>query len=138
MSVEQRNRETALAVMHAISTGDSAALFALYAPDARFWQLGRGFNTSGWHDAVSTGQIAAKVFARFATPPNLTILSVTAQEDRVAIEAESHSRLVDGRPYENQYHVLLRFDANGKVVEFKEYLDTLYMLETLYDGRKDL
>ena len=56
----------------------------------------------------------------------------------MAIEAESHGRLVDGRPYENQYHFLLRFDADNKVVEFKEYLDTLYLFETLFDGKTDL
>ncbi len=40
MTVEQRNRETALAVMKAISDGDAASLFRMYAPNARFWQVG--------------------------------------------------------------------------------------------------
>ena len=82
--------------------------------------------------------MAAKVFARLVSPPKMTILSTTAEDDRVAIEAESHGRLVDGRPYENQYHFLLRFDADGRVVEFKEYFDTLYVFETLFDGKTDL
>ena len=138
MTVEQRNRETALAVMKAISGGDSASLFRMYAPNARFWQIGKHLKTAGWHDMESTGRMAAKVFARLASPPKMTILSTTAEDDRVAIEAESHGRLVDGRSYENQYHFLLRFDADGKVVEFKEYLDTLYAFETLFDGKTDL
>ena len=138
MTVEQRNRETALAVMKAISEGDSASLFRMYAPNARFWQIGKHLKTAGWHDMEATGRMAAKVFARLASPPKMTILSTTAEGDRVAIEAESHGRLVDGRPYENQYHFLLRFDADGKVVEFKEYLDTLYVFETLFDGKTDL
>ena len=138
MSVEQRNRTAALAVMKAISEGDSASLFGMYAPNARFWQVGRRLSTSGWHDMEATGRIAAKVFSRMAGPPNFTIVSVTAEGDRVAVEAESHTRLVDGRPYENQYHFLLRFDADGKVIEFKEYLDTLYAFETLYGGQAEL
>jgi ketosteroid isomerase-like protein len=68
----------------------------------------------------------------------MTVLSTTAEGDRVAVEAESSGRLVDGRPYENQYHFLLRFDVDGRVLEFKEYLDTLYVFETLYDGKTDL
>src|SRR5688500_3544528 len=138
MTVEQRNRETGLAIMKAIGEGDSASLFRMYAPNARFWQIGKHLKTAGWHDMEATGRMAAKVFARLASPPKMTILSTTAEGDRVAIEAESHGRLVDGRPYENQYHFLLRFDADGKVVEFKEYLDTLYVFETLFDGKTDL
>jgi uncharacterized protein len=138
MSVERRNRAAALAVMQAISKGDAEALFSLYAPNARFWQVGHRLSTAGWHDMESTGRVAAKVFSRLSAPPELKILSVTAEEDRVAVEAEGRGRLVDGRPYENQYHFLLRFDADGKVIEFKEYLDTLYMFETLYGGQSDL
>ena len=138
MTVEQRNRETAFAVMKAISDGDSAALFRMYSPNARFWQVGKHLKSAGWHDMEATGRIAVKVFARLASPPQMTVLSTTAEGDRVAIEAESHGRLVDGRPYENQYHFLLRFDEAGKVLEFKEYLDTLYVFETLYDGKTDL
>jgi ketosteroid isomerase-like protein len=124
--------------MKAISEGDSAALFGMYAPNARFWQVGRRLSTAGWHDMEATGRIAAKVFSRMAGPPNFSILSVTAEGDRVAVEAESHTHLADGRPYENQYHFLIRFDDDGKVLEFKEYLDTLYAFETLYAGKTDL
>ena len=138
MTIEQRNRETALAVMKAISEGDSAALFRMYAPNARFWQVGKQLKSAGWHDMEATGRIAAQVFARLASPPKMTVLSTTAEGDRVAIEAESQGRLADGRPYENQYHFLLRFDEDGKVLEFKEYLDTLYLFETLYDRKTDL
>lgn len=138
MTVEQRNRAAALAVMKAISEGDSAALFSMYAPNARFWQVGKRLDTAGWHDMESTGRIAAKVFARMAGPPNFTILSVTADGDRVAIEAESNTQLVDGSPYQNQYHFLIRFNADGRVLEFKEYLDTLYAFETLYGGKAEL
>lgn len=138
MTVTERNRENALAVLQAISRGDSESLFRMYAPDARFWQIGKHLKSAGWHDMEATGRMAAKVFARFASPPEMTVLATTAEGDRVAIEAESHGRLVDGRPYENQYHFLIRFDADGKVVEFKEYLDTLYAFEALYDRKTDL
>ena len=138
MTVEERNRATALAVMKAISEGDSETLFPMYAPNARFWQVGKHLKSAGWHDMEATGRIAARVFARLASPPRMKVLSTTAEGDRVAIEAESQGRLVDGRPYENQYHFLLRFDEQGKVLEFKEYLDTLYLFDTLYDGKTDL
>ena len=72
MTVEQRNRETAFAVMKAISDGDSAALFRMYAPNARFWQVGKHLKSAGWHDMEATGRIAAKVFARGPARPAAT------------------------------------------------------------------
>jgi ketosteroid isomerase-like protein len=138
MSIEQRNRDAAMAVMNAISERDVETLFRLYSPHARFWQVGSRLASAGWHSMESTGQIASKVYARIDGPLRLRILSMTAEGDRVAVEAESDARLIDGRPYRNQYHFLLRFDPDGRVVEFKEYLDTLYAFETLFDGRTDL
>ena len=73
MTVEQRNREIALAVMKAISKGDSESLFGMYASNARFWQVGKRLKTAGWHDMEATGRMAAKVFARLASPPKMTI-----------------------------------------------------------------
>jgi uncharacterized protein len=138
MTAEQRNREAALAVMTAISNRDAETLFRMYSPDARFWQVGHKLATAGWHTMEATARLAPRVFARLDGPLNLEILSMTAEGDRVAVEAASHARLVDGQAYENQYHFLLRFGADGKVVEFKEYLDTLYAYETLYGGKTEV
>jgi ketosteroid isomerase-like protein len=138
MSVEQRNRDAATSVMNAISTRDLDALFRMYSPRARFWQCGQSLSSAGWHTIEGAGQTAAKVFALIDGPLNLEILSMTAEGDRVAVEAVGRARLVDGRPYENQYHFLMRFDADGKVIEFKEYLDTLYLFDTLFSGKRSL
>jgi len=138
MTVEQANRKAAIAVMQAISNRDVETLFRMYSPDARFWQIGKKLSSAGWHTMASAARIAPKVYARIDGPLNLEILSITAEGDRVAVEAESHARLIDGRAYENQYHFLLKFDGDGKVIEFKEYLDTLYAHETLFDGKTDL
>jgi hypothetical protein len=61
------------------------------------------------------------------------ILAMTAEGERLAVEAESEGMHVSGKLYSNQYHFLLRF-REGKVVEFKEYMDTEKVTEVLCGG----
>ena len=52
---------------------------------------------------------------------------------RVAIEAESYGRHKSGRVYSNQYHFLMRL-RDGKVTEWKEYMDTMHANDVLCGG----
>ena len=54
----------------------------------------------------------------------------TAEGERLAIEAESEGITVTGKRYEQKYHFLMRV-RDGKIVEFKEYMDTEYAREVL-------
>lgn len=60
----------------------------------------------------------------------LQILGITAEGDRVALEAQSsgltHPRT--GRHYQNFYHILFRI-KDGKVMLLKEYQDTLHLFD---------
>ena len=51
------------------------------------------------------------------------ILSMTAEEDRVACETEGQSTLVNGTPYNNQYFMLF-FLRDGKIYRLHEYMDS--------------
>lgn len=64
---------------------------------------------------------------RYAAGSRYQILHTTAQDDRVAIEMLSEINLKDGTKTRNRYHLLYRFDALGKVVEARHYLDTAAM-----------
>jgi ketosteroid isomerase-like protein len=61
------------------------------------------------------------------------IRSMTAEDDRVAVEAESEGVHASGRPYRNQYHFLMVI-RDGKVRQLKEYLDTMHAQEVLVEG----
>jgi hypothetical protein len=50
---------------------------------------------------------------------------IIAEGDFVFLEAESHADLKGGQRYNNNYAFLLRF-SNGKLIEHKEYTDTLH------------
>jgi uncharacterized protein len=51
------------------------------------------------------------------------VLSLTAEDDRVACESEGQSTLSTGVEYNNHYIHLLRF-RDGKICEVREYMDT--------------
>lgn len=56
----------------------------------------------------------------------ILIHTVTAEDDRVAVEAESRGvNGRNGRTYNNHYHFLFRV-REGRVCELREYQDTLH------------
>ena len=59
----------------------------------------------------------------------ITPTAMTAEGDRVAVEAESYAELVSGGVYANQYHFLVEL-AGGRVRRVREYSDTHHMVET--------
>lgn len=60
----------------------------------------------------------------------LVVRGMTAEGDRVAVEAEVTAVTVKGQDYNNLYHFLFEM-RNGKVQAVKEYCDTLLVKETL-------
>lgn len=61
-------------------------------------------------------------------PIKITIKRMTAEEDRVAAEAESDVDVVNGKHYHNTYHFLVVV-RGGKIREVKEYNDTKYAMD---------
>ncbi len=46
--------------------------------------------------------------------------------ERVAVEADSHMKLQDGREYRNQYHFSIQL-RDGKICRIREYMDTAHV-----------
>jgi ketosteroid isomerase-like protein len=56
--------------------------------------------------------------------------AMTAEGDRVAIEASSRGKTFRGDDYNQEYHFLMRA-REGKIVEWKEYMDTEHARKVL-------
>ena len=64
---------------------------------------------------------------------DVTLGHMTAEQDRVAVELTIRGRAAaDKRPYENFYHFLFRV-RDGRIVEIREHLDSLYAFRTLFE-----
>lgn len=56
-------------------------------------------------------------------PLEVTIDSVTAQNDRVVLQARSNGRLYNDQEYANTYLFLVEFDEHDRIRHVREYFD---------------
>jgi ketosteroid isomerase-like protein len=134
MTTEARNKQLVQAFFHALNHNDNTALLDAYAEDGRCVTMGNTL-ISGSYSKERVREYAAGVLQVFPQGLRFTVLAMTAEGERVAVEAESEGMHVSGKLYSNQYHFLFRF-REGKVVEFKEYMDTEMVTDILCGGQK--
>jgi len=123
MAIED-NKAMAIELLEASGRHDGATFDRLLHPDATYWVIGdpRLFAHGG-------EQTRDRIVAYMSTPSifvggvEYSFGAITAEEDRVAVEATTRGTLPDGRVYTNVYHYLFTF-RDGKVLRVKEYLDT--------------
>ncbi|MEE3327583.1 MAG: nuclear transport factor 2 family protein [Myxococcota bacterium] len=126
------NKKFARAFIDAISRGDAQAIQDAYAEDGSSWTIG-SMPISGRFSKAEIAQTASSVLDVFPEGLTFTVHSMTAEDDRVAIEAESKGIHVSGKEYNNLYHFLMRV-RDGKIVEWKEYMDTMHANDVLCGG----
>ena len=63
------------------------------------------------------------------------ILNMTAEEDRVCVEATSSGDHVSGKHYSNRYHFLFEL-RDGKVASLREYMDTELVTDIICAGQR--
>lgn len=134
----EKNKATALAYIEGIGIQDLSGIAKLLRPDATFWQIGKKLELAGSHDMAETAQLSLKAISKFPSGMKFSISTITAEGNRVAIEADSDAILANGKPYNNQYVFFFYFDDEGKISEFREYWDTLYAFETMFEGNTTL
>lgn len=117
-----QNRETALKAVASLGGGKPDS--SCFTPDAQWWVPGIGTFSHQEFLAVADLFTANLVGGQ----SKLTVLGVTAEGDRVAIEAISDGLLKNGKPYNNSYHYLFVF-AGDKICMSKLYHDTKYVAE---------
>lgn len=120
----EANKRAALRLLQASGKHDGPAFAALMHPEATWWTLGKPhlFDYAGEkpRDAICAYMATPSVFVGGV---ETTFGEITAEENRVAVEAETKGILPDGRVYTNMYHYLFTF-RDGLVWRVKEYLDT--------------
>ena len=131
MGIEE-NKRIARDFIDALSRADADWVLEHYAEDVVMWTAG-SLTFSGTHTKDEIRGLMDGILGAFPKGLQFEIKTLTAEEDRVAIEAESRGMHTSGKPYHNEYHFLMRI-RDGRIVEFKEYLDTLHANEVLLGG----
>ena len=118
------------------ATGRYHAALAMLAPDSRWWLPGhpQEFPAAGWVDKEVVERRLAGNLKLLPHGIEITVGAITAEDDRVAVEAESKAKLVNGALYHNRYHFLFVI-RDGRIHAVKEYLDTLHAMSALGSAR---
>jgi ketosteroid isomerase-like protein len=126
-SIEIENKHIAENYLKALGAGDMDTIRNLLADDAQ-WIVPQDPSLSpvaGAHDRADLLKLIGNFKRRIPNGVTFTVIGMTAEGERVAVEATSQADTVVG-PFHNQYHFLFVI-RQGKIVIGKEYLDSLLM-----------
>ena len=134
MSEAEDNKQRVRDFFQAMNANDADALVAAYADDGQVRTMGNTL-ISGTYGKEQIHGFASGVLETFPQGLSFEMLSMTAEDDRVSVEAVSRGDHVSGAHYSNEYHFLFRF-RDGKLVELKEYMDTEKATDILCGGQR--
>jgi uncharacterized protein len=107
-------------------TGLAGAMGGL-ADDCVWWSA-----TGGNQSKAQMLAVAGALSGLLAEPIVLETGAVTAEDDRVAVEARSRALRTNGVRYANEYHFLFRI-RDGEIVEVREHNNTAHAAEVWGD-----
>lgn len=114
------NKQLVIEMFSHLSAGRRQQALDLMGDDATWWSPGIGVTTK-----QQFAQMMTYMDKILKGPIKMTLKRMTAEDDRVAAEAESDGDVVNGKHYHNTYHFLVVV-RGGKIREVKEYTDTKY------------
>jgi ketosteroid isomerase-like protein len=120
----EQNKKTVEGFLATFSAGDIDGVAEGLTDDATWWVQGSIEGLSGSYTKQQMIE-ALPNFKNIYTNGALELKpkGMIAEGDLVAVEAEGHAELTNGRVYESLYHFL--FEVRGdQVARVKEYLDT--------------
>lgn len=110
------------------SAGDYAAALDLLTDDASWWVAG-STDLSGTYSKAEFATLLGQVTGMLPKGITVTPKLLTAEGERVSVEAESYGEVNNGRTYRNQYHFMFEC-RNDKIAAVREYLDTEHVTAT--------
>lgn len=123
------NKQIVTDFLKKFSAGDYAGALQLMAEDGTWWVAGT-MPISGTKTKAEFAQLLVGVGDMIDGPLTIDPYAMTAEGERVAVEATSRAEHVNGKSYRNQYHFLFVL-KDGKITAVKEYLDTMHANDVL-------
>lgn len=130
----EANKQLVSRFLEAMSSGDTQTILDAYAEDGYVHTMGNTL-ISGKYDKQQIKGFADGIYDAFPAGIKFSVKSMTAEEDRVSVEAESVGEHASGQTYNNFYHFMFRL-RGGKVASLTEYLDTELATDILCGGQR--
>lgn len=134
MSNTVSNKEAVARFLEIFSSGDVDRILAALTDDVAWWVSGRLEGMSGSYDKTGFGKLIGGVADVYVQPLRISPISMVAEGDKVAVEADSHAQLKDGRVYDPRCHFLFQVAPDGRIAAVHEYLDTQLAKDIFFAG----
>jgi len=129
-STPEANKSLVADFLRVFSRGDVAGVVERLHPDGSWWVSGTMQGLSGTYTRAQLETLLQGVKSVYKQGAlAITPTAMTAEGNRVAVEAESFAELLNGRVYRNLYHFLFEIDGS-KIKRVKEYMDTEHAYAT--------
>lgn len=131
MSAED-NKKIVLSFFENLSAGKAEAMLGQLADTATWTVMGKpeNFALAGKKTKAQFAELLKDIGSAMPKGMRVTPKALTAEGNRVAVEAESYGEHANGKVYNNQYHFLIEVQ-NGKIQAVREYLDTIHAKDVL-------
>lgn len=120
------NKELVRKFMELLSSGRQDEALAFIDPNADWW------TANGTMRPADLVEISRSVLPYLAAPLDMQLGKMTAEDDRVSLEAHCTGKRKNGTVYDNNYHFLFTVQ-NGKIVNVREHQDTRHVAEVWSD-----
>jgi ketosteroid isomerase-like protein len=127
----EANKQSVRRFFERFSAGDVAGAVALFHDDATFW-----YPTT--REALAMPAFAAGlewIKTRLDGPIRFENGEMVAENNKVAVQLESFAKTVEGKTFNNLYHVYFEFEG-AKIKRGREYNDTAHVFSTLRAGER--
>ena len=131
MSAEE-NKKLVLSFFENMSAGKADTALAMMADSATWTVMGKPdkFALAGTKTKAQFTELFKGIGTVMPKGLKITPKGITAEGDRVAVEAESYGEHANGKVYNNRYHFLIEV-RGGKIEAVREYLDTIHAQDVL-------
>ena len=126
MSTEN-NKQLVRKIFEQMETGDIDGYLAFAADDYTHTITGKSA-FAGTRTRAQLREMLQGLGMVFPNGLKMTIKGMTAEGDRVAVEAESYGETADGNVYNNEYHWLFEV-RDGQIQAAREYMCTAHAVE---------
>jgi ketosteroid isomerase-like protein len=124
----EQNKQLARDLFERFSANDIAGALDIMTDDATWWIAGKPEHlpVAGLHTKEQITQLLNNLAGGLQNGLKMTVKSLIAEGDKVAVEVESYGELRNGRVYNQEYHIVLTI-RDGKISSVREYLDTQHV-----------
>jgi len=118
------NKRTMQRIFEGLARGDSQAFRESLAEDF-VWTLPGTSSWSGtWRGRAVFDDLFVPLYRQWADTYLNTAENIVAEDDFVVVECRGDVTTKAGKPYNNTYCWVCRFDAQGRLAQVTEYCDT--------------